>query len=124
MFGGISGCAGLLAGCYSLVEQDESEEHKPQIEVFVVNALQDSIRVTVTASRGSTEFFNHSYTLAPDEGDESKSFVGTPTEIQISIQDGRDITRDYSVPASCDSPEVNVTIEPDDIMVTNGCVTS
>jgi hypothetical protein len=124
MLGGLFGCTGLLAGCFSLLEQDQSEGHKPQIEVFVVNALEESIQVTVTAIRGSTEFFTHSYTLTPDEGDESKSFVGTPTEIQISIQNGRDVTRDYSVPASCESPEVNVTIEADEIMVTNGCPAS
>lgn len=124
LVGGMSGCAGILAGCASLVERDEPEEHKPQIEAFVVNALEESVQVTITASRGSTEFFSHSYTLAPGKGDESESFVGTPTEVNISIQNGREVAREYSVPASCESPELNITIEPDDIMVTNGCVTS
>jgi hypothetical protein len=89
--------------------------------VFVTNALDESVRVTVTASRGPTEFFSGSYTLAPGEGDESESFVGTPTEVRVSVQDGRSVTRTYSVPASCDSPELNVTIELDEVMVTNGC---
>lgn len=121
---GISGCAGFLAGCSSLFEQNRPEENKPQMEVFVVNALEESVRVTITAVRGSTEFFSRSYTLAPGKGDESKSFVGTPTEIRVSIQSGRTVTPDYSVPVSCESPELNVTIEPDEIVVTNGCVTS
>lgn len=124
LLGGITGCVGLFAGCSSLVEQDQPKDHKPQLEVFVANALQESIRVTITASRGSTEFFTHTYTLAPGKGDESKSFVGTPTEVHVSIRNGRTVAREYSVPASCESPEVNVTIEPDTIMVTNGCVTS
>ncbi|MFW5896438.1 MAG: hypothetical protein ACOCUA_03550 [archaeon] len=123
LVGGISGVAGVLAGCVSILERNQPGEHEPQLEVFVVNALEESVRVTITASRGSTEFFSQSYTLAPGKGDESKSFVGTPTEIHVSIQNGRDVTRAYSVPASCESPELNVTIEPDDVMVTNGCVT-
>ena len=124
LLGGASGGAGVLAGCSSLLGGSGSTEHKPQLEVFVTNALDESVRVTVTASRGSTELFSGSYALAPGEGDESESFVGTPTEVRVSIQDGRSVTRTYSVPASCDSPELNVTIEPDEIMVTNGCATS
>lgn len=124
LLGSLSGCAGLLAGCSSLVEQNSSQEHKPRLEVFVANALQESVQVTITAMRGSTEFFSHTYTLGPGKGDESESFVGTPTEVRVSIQNGRTVTREYSVPASCESPEANVTIEPDAIMVTNGCVTS
>lgn len=120
----ISGCAGVLAGCSSLYEQNQPREHKPKLEVFVTNALEASVRVTITAVRGSTEFFSGSYTLAPGEGDESQSFVGTPTEIHVSIRDGRTVTREYSVPATCDSPALNVTIEPDEILVTNGCVDS
>lgn len=121
---GVTGCVGLLAGCSSLVEQNPPQGDKPQLEVFVVNSLQESVQVTVTAVRGSTEFFSHTYTLGPGKGDESELFVGTPTEIHVSIRDGRTVTREYSVPASCESPEVNVTIEPDSIMVTNGCTTS
>jgi hypothetical protein len=124
LLGGISGCAGLLAGCSSLSEQNQADEHKPEIEVFVTNALEESIQVTITASRGSTELFSHSYSLAPGKGDEARSFVGTPTEVHVSIQNSRNVTREYSVPAACESPELNVTIEPGDIMVTNGCVTS
>jgi hypothetical protein len=122
--GGLSGCAGGLAGCSSIFGQNQPTEHKPQLEVFVTNAVEESVQVTITATRGSTEFFSHSYTLTPGEGDESKSFVGTPTEVQVSIQNGRTVSRDYSVPASCDSPELNVTIESDEIMVTNGCIPS
>lgn len=124
LLGGLSGCAGFLAGCSSVVEQNPSPEHKPRLEVFVANARQESVQVTITAMRGSTEFFSHTYTLGPGKGDESQSFVGTPTEIGVSIQNGRTVTREYSVPATCESPEVNVTIEPDTIMVTNGCVPS
>lgn len=94
------------------------------MEVFVANALEESVRVTVTAFRGSTEFFSHSYSLGPGKGDESKSFVGTPTKVRVSIQNSRTVRRDYSVPVSCESPELNVTIESDEILVTNGCVTS
>ena len=122
--GGVSGCAGVLAGCSSTFGQDQPTEQKPQLEVFVTNALEESIQVTITATRGSTEFFSHSYTLTSSEGDESKSFVGSPTEVQVSIQNGRTISRDYSVPASCDYPELNVTIGPDEIIVTNGCTPS
>ena len=122
LLGGISGCSGLVAGCSSPLGQPT--EHEPQLEVFVTNAREESIRVTVTAVRGSTEFFGHSYTLTPGEGDESESFVGTPTEVRVSIRNGRTVTREYSVPVSCDSPELNVTIEPDEIMVTNGCVSA
>lgn len=121
LLGGISGCTAVLAGCSSLFEQNQPEEHKPQMEVFVTNALEESVQVTITASRGSTVYFNHSYTLAPGKGDESESLVGTPTEIRVAIQNGRTVTQDYSVPASCESPDVNITIEPDEIMVTNGC---
>ena len=121
---GVTGCVGLLAGCSSLVEQNPPPGDKPELEVFVTNALEESVRVIITAVRGSTEFFTHTYTLGPGKGDESKSFVGIPTEIQVSVHDGRTVTRAYSVPASCESPEVNVTIEPDSIMVTNGCTTS
>lgn len=92
--------------------------------MFVTNALQEPIRVTITAMRGSTEFFSDSYTLSPGDGDESKSFVGTPTKVHVSIQNGRSVTREYSVPVSCESPDLNVTIEPDEIRVTNGCVSS
>ena len=113
----------MLAGCSSLLGGEQSTGQKPQLEVFVTNALEEPVEVTVTATRGSTEFFSHSYSLAPGEGDESQSFVGTPTEVRVSIRDGRAVTRDFSVPASCDSPEVNVTLEPDEVMVTNGCVT-
>ena len=121
--GGISVGVGVLAGCPSPFG-DESTDHKPQLEVFVTNALDESVRVTVTASRGSTELLSESYTLAPGEGDESNSFVGTPTEVRVSVRDGRTVTREYSTPASCDSPELNVTVEPDEIPVTNGCVSS
>jgi len=121
LLGGASGGAGVLAGCSSLLGENGATEHKPQLEVFVTNALDRSVRVTVTASRGSTEFFSGSYTLAPGEGDESESFVGTPTEVRVSVQDGRSVTRAYSVPASCGSPELNVTIESGEVMVTNGC---
>lgn len=124
LVGGLSVGAGTLAGCSSLLGRNESTDHKPQLEVFVTNALEESIRVTVTASRGSTDFFSHSYTLEPGEGDESESFVGTPTEVRVSMRDGRSVTREFAVPASCDSPELNVTIEADDVLVTNGCVTS
>lgn len=123
LLGSLSGCAGFLAGCSSLVGQNQPTEHKPQLEVFVTNALEKSVRVTITAIRDSAEFFNHTYTLGPGKGDESESFVGTPTEIRVSIENGRTVTREYSVPASCDSPELNVTIESGDIIVTNGCVT-
>lgn len=119
----LSGCVGLLAGCLSHRGQNQPAEHKPQLEVFVTNAFEESVQVTITAGRGSTEFFSDSYTLDSGEGDESKSFVGTPTEIHVSIQNGRTVSREYSVPASCESPELNVTIEPDHIRVTNGCVT-
>lgn len=124
LVGAVSCCAGGLAGCASLFDQDDPDDHKPQLEVFVTNALERSIQVTITATRGSTVFFTQSYDLAPGEGDESQSFVGTPRDIRVSIQDGRTVTREYSIPASCDSPELNITIEPDDIMVTNGCVNS
>lgn len=124
VLGGISGCVGLLAGCSSVLERADSRGHKPQLEVFVANARQESVRVTITASRGSTEFFSHTYALDPGHGDESESFVGTPTEIRVSIPNGRTVTREYSVPASCETPEVNVTIGPDTIEVTNGCVSS
>ncbi|WP_436910359.1 hypothetical protein [Halosimplex marinum] len=90
----------------------------------MANALDESVRVTVTALRGSSELFGHSYSLEPGKGDESKSFVGTPAKVRVSIQNGRTVTRDYSVPVSCESPEVNVTIEPDEILITNGCVSS
>lgn len=99
-------------------------EHKPQLEVFVTNDLQESVRVTISAIRGSTEFFSASYSLTPGEGDESEFFVGTPTKVRVSIQNGRTVTQEYSVPVSCESPELNVLIEPGDIMVTNGCVPS
>jgi hypothetical protein len=122
--GGIPVCAAVLAGCSSLLDQNQSERSKPRLEVFVANALEESVRVTVTAFRGSTEFFSHSYSLGPGKGDESKSFVGTPTKVRVSIQNSRTVRRDYSVPVSCESPELNVTIEPDEILVTNGCVTS
>ena len=124
LLGGLCGCIGGLAGCAVLNSEDASERSKPQPEVFVTNATQESLTLTVRALRGSTEFFSHTYTLAPGNGDESESFVGTPTEVYISIQNGRTVTREYSVPASCESPDVNVTIEPDAIMVTNGCTTS
>jgi hypothetical protein len=124
LVGGLSVCAGTLAGCSSLLGRNESTDRKPQLEVFVTNALDESVQVTVTASRGSTDFFSHSYTLAPGEGDESESFVGTSTEVRVSMRDGRTVTREFSVPASCDSPELNVTIEADEVLVTNGCVTS
>ena len=117
-----SGCIGVLAGCSSLLGGDQSTEQKPQLEVFVANALGESVEVTVTATRGSTEFFSHSYSLAPGEGDQSESFVGTPTEVRVSIRSGQTVTRDFSVPASCDSPDINVTLEPDEVLVTNGCV--
>lgn len=122
--GGISGGVGVLAGCPSPPGGDGSTGHKPQLEVFVTNALDKSVQVTVTASRGSTELLSESYTLAPGEGDESNSVVGTPTEVRVSVRDGRTVTREYSAPASCDSPELNVTVEPDEILVTNGCVSS
>jgi hypothetical protein len=121
LVGGLSAGAGILAGCSSLLGGDESTDHKPQLEVFVTNALDESAQVTVTASRGSTDFFNHSYTLAPGEGDESESFVGTPTEVRVSIADGRRVTREFSIPESCNSAELNVTIEADEVLVTNGC---
>ncbi|WP_168219976.1 hypothetical protein [Salarchaeum sp. JOR-1] len=82
------------------------------------------MQVTITAMRGSTEFFSHTYTLNPGEGDESKSFVGTPAEIRVSIRNGRTAAREYSIPASCESPAVNVAIEADSISVSNGCDTS
>jgi len=124
LLGGVSGCAGLFAGCSSLLERDRSSERKPKLEVFVTNALEESVRVTVTAVRDSTELFSHTYALDPGKGDESESFVGTPTEIEVSIQNGRSVVREFAVPASCDSPELNVTIQPDDVLVTNGCVTT
>jgi len=122
--GSVSGCVGVLAGCPSVLDGDGSRDHKPQLEVFVTNAREESVRVTVTAVRGSTEFFSHGYALEPGHGDESESFVGTPTEIRVSIRSGRTVTREYSVPATCESPEVNVTIGSDAIDVTNGCVSS
>lgn len=124
LLGGFSGCIGVLAGCSSLFGQNQPTEHKSQREVFVANTLAESVRVTVTAIRGSTELFSRTYTLDPGKGDQSESFVGTPREIHVSIQNGRTVTREYFAPASCDSPELNVTIEPDEILVTNGCVTS
>lgn len=124
LLGGLSGCVGFLAGCPSLGDQDSQRDHKPTLEVFVVNALDASVQVTVTASRGSTEFFSHTYTLDPGDGDESESFVGTPTDVHVSIRNGRTVSGDFSVPVSCESPELNVTIEPDDILVTNGCVSA
>lgn len=124
LLGGISGGIVLLTGCSSFADQNQSKEHKPQLEVFVTNGLQESVQVTITAMRSSTEFFSHTYTLGPGKGDESRSFVGTPTEIRVSIRNGREVTREYSAPASCESPEVNVTIESGSIRVSNGCVTS
>ena len=124
LLGGLSGCVGLLAGCSSLVEQNTPQGYKPRLEVFVANALQESVRVTITALRGSTELFSYTYTLDPGEGDESESFVDTPTEIHVSTRNGRTAMREYSIPKSCESPEVNVTIEPQTIMVTDGCVSS
>ena len=124
LLGGVSACAGILAGCSSIFGESLPEEPKPQLEVFVTNALEESVRVTITALRGSTEFFSHSYSLGPGKGDESNSFVGTPTEVRVSIRNGRTVMRKYSVPASCESPDLNVTIEPDEILVTHGCVTS
>lgn len=121
LLGGLSGIAGVMSGCSSLLGQNQPTQAKPQLEVFVTNALEESVRVTVTATRGSTEFFSNTYRLAPGEGDESDSFVGTPTGVQVSLQGGRTVTREYSVPASCNSPELNVTVEPDEILVTNGC---
>jgi hypothetical protein len=120
--GGLSAAAGALAGCSSLLGQSQPEESKPQLEVFVANALEEDVGVTITALRGSTEFFSHTYSLGPGEGDESQSFVGTPTEVTVGIRNGRSVTREYSAPSSCESPELNVTIEPDEILVTNGCV--
>jgi hypothetical protein len=122
--GGLSVGAGALAGCSSLLGQSQPQESKPQLEVFVANALEAEVRVTITARRGSTEFFSHTYSLGPGKGDESQSFVGTPTAVTVDIQNGRSVTREYSVPGSCESPELNVTIEPDEILVTNGCVNS
>lgn len=122
LLGGLSGGFGLLGGCSSLGDRTPSRGPKPQLEVFVANGRQESVRVTVTAVRGSTEFFSHTYQLTPGEGDESESFVGTPTELIVSIQHGSTVSREYSIPASCESPEVNVTIEPQIIRVTNGCV--
>jgi hypothetical protein len=124
LLGGISSCVGILAGCSSLIGHNQPAESKPQLEVFVANALEESVRVTVTALRGSTEMFSHSYSLGAGKGDESKSFVGTPMSVEVSIQDGRTVTREYSVPPECESPELNITIEPDEILVTNGCVSS
>ena len=124
LLGGIAGCVGILAGCSSIRSQNQPEEPKPQLEVYVANALEKSVRVTITALRGSTEFFSHSYTLGPGEGDESESFVGTPTVVTVAIQNSRTVTREYSVPPTCESPDLNITIEPDEISVTNGCVTS
>ena len=121
LLGGASGGAGVLAGCSSLLGENGATEHKPQLEVFVTNALDRSVRVTVTASRGSTELFSGSYTLAPGEGDESESFVGTPTEVRVSIADGRSMTREFSTPEPCNSAELNVTVEADGVLVTNGC---
>lgn len=118
---GITGYAGILAGCSVLFKQSQSEESKPQLDVFVANTLEESIQVTVAAFRGSTELFTHEYTLTPREGDESKSFVGTPTEIRVSVAGGRTVTRAYSPPASRESPGINVTIDPDEILVTNDC---
>lgn len=124
LVGGISICAGALAGCSSIFGQNRPEEPKPQLEVFVANALEESIQVAITARRGSTEFFSHSYSLGPGKGDESESFVGTPTEVRVSIENGRTVTREYSIPVSCETPALNVTIESDEILVTNGCVAS
>lgn len=120
----MSGCAGVLAGCSSLFGHNQPEEPKPQLEVFIANALDESVRMSIAALRGSTELFSHSYSLGPGKGDESKSFVGTPTDVHVSLQNGRTVTREYSVPPSCEAQELNVTIEPDEILVTNGCVTS
>lgn len=124
LLGSLSGGAGVLAGCPSLLGQTRSTDGKPQLEVFVASGLDESVRVTITASRGSTEFFSDTYRLGPGEGDESKSFVGTPTEVRVSIQNGRAVTREFSIPESCDSPELNVTLEAEEIMVTNGCTSS
>jgi len=124
LIGGVSVGAGAFAGCSSLFGESQPADSKPQLEVFVANALEADIEVTISALRGSTEFFSHTYSLEPGTGDESQSFVGTPTEVTVDIKNGRSVTRDYSVPASCDSPELNVTIEPDEILVTNGCVPS
>jgi hypothetical protein len=118
---GLTGYAGILAGCSIPFERNRPEGSKPQLEVFVANTLEEQIQVTVAAFRGSSELFTHEYTLTPREGDESKSFVGTPTEIRVSIEGGRIVTRGYSLPPSCESPGVNVTIEPDEILVTNDC---
>lgn len=122
--GGLSAGAGALAGCSSLLGNSQPEESKPQLEVFIANALEEDVGVTITARRGSTEFFSHTYSLGPGKGDESQSFVGTPTEVTVELRNGRSVTREYSVPSSCESPELNVTIEPDEIMVTNGCVSA
>jgi hypothetical protein len=91
------------------------------MEVFVANALEESVQVAVTAFRRSTDLFTHEYTLAPKEGDQSKSFVGTPTEVRVSIEGGRTVTQAYSAPGACESPDLNVTIERGEILVTNGC---
>lgn len=124
LVGSVTGCVGVLAGCVSFVGQNRPEDAKPQLEVFVANAIDEPVRVSITARRGSTAFFSHSYSLGPGEGDESESFGGTPTDVYVSIQHGRTVTRAYSVPPPCESPELNVTIEPDEILVTNGCVSS
>ena len=124
LFGSLSGCLGLLAGCSAPFEDTSASQHEPRLEVSVVNALHEPVRATITATRGSTELFSQTYALAPAEGDESDSFVGTPTEIQVSVQDGRTVNRDYTVPPTCSDPELNVTIESDTTLVTNGCVQS
>jgi hypothetical protein len=124
LFGSLPGWTGLLAGCSSLLGADRSTEHKPQLEVLVTNGIEESVQATITASQGSTELFSNTYQLEPGYGDESKSVVGTPTKTRVSLQNGRTVTSEYSAPRPCESPEINIRIQPDEITVNNGCITS
>ena len=124
LLGGLSGSVGVFAGCSGIFSRNQPEAHKPRLEVYVANDLDESVRVTITALRGSTEFFSHTYTLGPGKGDESESFVGSPTAVKVAIENGRTETQEFSVPPTCESPDLNITIKPGEILVTNGCVTS
>lgn len=114
--------AGSVAGCGSLLGEQPSTPHEPELEVLVVNATDATIAVTVVAYRGDESVFEHTYHLGPGKADESEAVPEVPTAVEVDVRDGVRVQTDYSVPATCESPEVNVTVSPEEVDVDNGCV--